>query len=341
MRAVRIHEHGGPAVLRVEEVADPTPGPDDLLVRMHATSVNHRDCFIRAGDPHPAYHVELPAMLGLDVSGEVVGMGNRVEGFTIGERITANSYVPCGRCKYCRRGQLQDCSRFSVIEKTYAELVVVPACNAVKLSAQVSYVDAACFPGTYTAAWQMLMGKAQLTANDVVFVWAGTSGLGSAAIEIAKLAGATVIATAGQERKLQVLRDRGPDLVLDHHKPGIVESVRQFTDGEGASVVLEHIGKATWKRSMELAASGARIVCSGATSGDNVQMDVTDVYVKQLRILGSRLGTMDDIFAAAKYLNAGRFKPLVGATLPLEEAAEAHRLLETGQVIGKIVLTMG
>lgn len=341
MKAVRIHEHGGPEVLRVEEVPEPTPGPGDLLVRMRATTVNHRDVWIRKGHPHPAYHVELPAILGIDISGDVVAVGTEVEAFAVGDRVTANPYIPCGRCGYCLRGRFQDCPHFDVFHGAYAELVVIPARQAVKLSPRVSYVDAACFPNTYITAWQMLMGKAKLTPDDTVFIWAGTSGLGSAAIDIARLAGATVISSAGSEAKLEVLRGLHPDYILDHSKLDVVEQVMKLTDGEGASVVFEHIGHATWQRSMELAAPSARIVSAGATTGDDVHMDITYMFVKQLRIFGSRLGTMVDAFAAARHLNAGRFKPLVGTTIPFEELAEAHRLMEARQVIGKIMVTAG
>lgn len=341
MRAVRMHRHGGPEVLRVEEVAEPTPGPGDLLVWMRATTVNHRDVWIRQGHPHPAYRVELPAILGIDISGEIIAMGSAVQGFSIGERVTANPYIPCGRCRYCACGHFQYCPHFTVFNGAYAELVVIPAVQAVKLAPTVSDVDAACFPNTYITAWQMLMGKARLTPDDVVFVWAGTSGLGSAAIEIAHLAGATVIASAGGDRKMEILRGRSPDLALDHHAADLVDRVMDFTEGRGATVVFEHIGQATWERTLALSASGARIVSAGATSGDDARMNITQMFVKQVQILGSRLGTMEDALAAGKQLNAGRFKPLVGATIPFEDLAEAHRLMEAGEVIGKVVVTAG
>lgn len=339
MRAVRIHEHGEPSVLREEEIGAPAPGPDDLLVRMRATTVNHRDIWIRKGHPHPAYHVDLPAILGIDISGEVIETGESVNGFAAGEHVTANPYIPCGKCRYCIRGHFQTCPYFSVFNGAYAEFVVIPARQAIKLAPEVSFVDAACFPNTYITAWQMLMGKAELTPDDVVYIWAGTSGLGSAAVEIARLVGARVIASAGSERKLEVLRGLEPDHVINHNQPGVVEQVRELTDGTGASVVFEHVGAETWQRSMDLAAPGGRIVSAGATSGDDACMDVTRMFVKQLRILGSRLGTMEDALAAGRQLNAGRFKPLVGATIPFEELAEAHRLMEAGEVIGKVVVT--
>ena len=184
----------------------------------------------------------------------------------------------------------------------------------------------------------MLVGKAEVSAADTVFVWAGTSGLGSAAIEIAKLAGATVITSAGSEEKIDVLRRGTADVVLHHHEPDLVEHVLEATDGHGASIVFEHIGQATWQRSLELCAPGGTIVSAGATSGDDARMNVTYMFAKQLRILGSRLGTMEDTLAAAKHLSAGHFKPLIGSVLPLDEVAAAHRLLEEGLVIGKVIV---
>jgi NADPH:quinone reductase-like Zn-dependent oxidoreductase len=219
--------------------------------------------------------------------------------------------------------------------------VTIPARLALRVSPDVPDEHVACFPNTYITAWQMLIGKARVGVDDTVFVWAGTSGLGSAGIEIARLAGAAVIASAGSEEKRAVLAGRDVDLVVDHYSPGMVEEVLRHTDGEGATIVFEHVGAATWARSLELCAPGGTIVSAGATSGDDARMDVTAMFVKQLRILGSRLGTMEDAIAAGRHLSAGRFEPLVGAVLPVEEVARAHALLEEGAVAGKIVLTFG
>jgi NADPH:quinone reductase-like Zn-dependent oxidoreductase len=338
VRAVRIHRHGGPETLQVDEVPEPRPGPDDLLVRLRATTINHRDIWIRKGHPHPAYHVDLPSILGVDVCGEVIETGVSVEGFAAGDRVTANPYMHCGRCGQCSRGRFQYCPDFSVYNGAYAEYVVVPASIAILVAPTVPDEHVASFPNTYVTAWQMLVGKARVSAADTVYVWAGTSGLGSAAIDIAKLAGATVIATAGSEEKLEVLRRGKADLALDHHSPDLVERVLEFTDREGASIVFEHIGQATWERSLELCALGGTIVSAGATTGDDARMNVTYMFVKQVRILGSRLGTMEDALAAAEHLNAGRFEPLVGLVLPFEGVSEGHRLLEQGKVIGKLVV---
>ena len=340
MRAVRIHAHGGPETLRVDEIPEPEPGQHDLLVRLRATSVNHRDVWIRRGHPHPAYRVDLPAILGIDVCGDVVAVGGEVTGFRVGDRVTANPYMQCGRCRRCTRGDFQHCTGFSVYNGTYAELFLVPAAFAVTIDPSVPDEHVAAFPNTYITAWQMLVGKAQVSAADTVFVWAGTSGLGGAAIDVARVAGARVITSAGSDEKRAVLRERGgADLVLDHNAPDLVQRVIDATHGEGASIVFEHVGQATWERSLELCAAGGTIVSAGATSGDDARMNVTYMFVKQVRIFGSRLGTMTDTVAAARHLDAGRFKPLVGAVLPLEEVAEAHRLMEEGRTIGKVILT--
>jgi len=338
MRAVRIHRHGGPETLQVDEIPRPDPGPHDLLVRLTATSINHRDIWIRKGHPHPAYHVDLPAVLGIDVCGGVVDAGDRVEGFRPGDRVTANPYMHCGVCSQCARGRFEYCSNFKVYNGAYAEYVLVPASIAIRVRPEVPDEHVASFPNAYITAWRMLVGKGAVSPADLVFVWAGTSGLGNAAIQIAKLAGATVIATAGTPEKREVLQRSRADHVLDHHSPELVERVLELTGGEGASIVFEHIGQATWERSLELCALGGTIVSAGATSGDDARMNVTFMFVKQVRILGSRLGTMDDALAAAVHLNAGHFEPLVGVVLPFERVGEGHRMLEEGSVIGKAIV---
>ena len=325
-------------MLRLDDIPPPAPGPGDLLVRLRATSVNHRDIWIRRGHPHPAYHVDLPAILGIDVCGDVVDAGDDVEGFAPGDRVTANPYMECGRCEACRRGRFQYCPRFAVYNGTYAEEFLVPARFAVRVDPSVPDEHVAAFPNTYITAWQMLVGKAELSADDTVFVWAGTSGLGSAAIDIAKLSGARVIASAGSEEKREVLRRGRADHVVDHHAPELVERVLELTADEGASIVFEHIGQATWERSLEICAHGGTIVSAGATSGDDARMNVTAMFVKQVRILGSRLGTMIDTIDAARHLSAGSFAPLIGAVLPLERLGEAHELMDQGRVIGKVIV---
>lgn len=339
MKAALIRKHGDPSVLQLEDIAVPKPGKGELLVKMLSTSVNHRDVWIRKGHPHPAYHVDLPTVLGVDVCGSIEQIGEDVDpAFRLGSRVIANPYIPCGKCDRCRRGEFQYCPNFSVYNGSYAEYAVISANNAVNISENVPVTHAAAFPNSYITAWQMLVGKAAVGPADTVFVWAGTSGLGSAAIEIAKLAGAKVIASAGTDEKLQMLKAYRPDLIVNHHKPGMVEQVTDFTEGKGASIIFEHVGKASWQRTLEMCSFGGTIVTAGATSGDEVTMDITYAFVKQVRILGSRLGTMKDLSDSVRHLNSGYFKPLIGKALPLEEIVHAHELMEAGKIIGKITL---
>jgi NADPH:quinone reductase-like Zn-dependent oxidoreductase len=339
MRAALIRRHGAPGVLQLEDIPAPKPGKGELLIKMLSSTVNHRDVWIRKGHPHPAYHVDLPTVLGVDVCGVIEEMGGDVvQPFKVGDRVIANPYMPCGKCIRCRQGEFQFCPYFTVYNGSYAEYAVVSANNVVAISDNVPITHAAAFPNSYITAWQMLVGKAKVAPSDTVFVWAGTSGLGSAAIEIAKLAGARVITSAGTDTKLDVLKSFQPDLIVNHHESDIVERVMDFTGGQGATIVFEHVGKASWQRSLEMCSHGGTIVTAGATSGDEVAMDITYAFVKQIKVLGSRLGTMKDLSESVRHLNSGYFKPLIGRSLPLEEVVTAHELMEAGKIIGKIVL---
>lgn len=338
MRAIVMQELGGPEVLQLQEIPDPAPNPHELLVRVEATSINRRDLWIRAGHPHPAYRVALPAILGIDLCGTVVAVGEQADRFHRGDRITINPYMTCGRCDFCQRDRSQYCVAFDVYHGTYAELARVPEELAIPVASHIPAEHIACFANSYITAWEMLVGKANVGPGDVVFVWAGTSGLGSAGLEIARLAGARVVASAGGAEKLGALRALGPDLAVDHYNDDVVAAVLDYTDGRGVTIVFEHVARATWTRSLEMCASGGTIVSAGATSGDDVTMDITAMFVKQIRIIGSRLGTMQAALAAAEHLNAGRFHPLIGAVLPLEGVADGHRMLEQGSVPGKLVV---
>ena len=214
-------------------------------------------------------------MLGIDVCGDVVEVGAEVEGFRPGDRVTASPYMQCGRCSWCLRGRFQLCPDFDVYNGTYAELFLVPAAFAVRVDPSVPDEHVAAFPNTYITAWQMLVGKAEVDAADTVFVWAGTSGLGSAAIEIAKLSGATRARERRHRGEARGTATGPADEVLDHHAPDLVRRVLELTEGEGASIVFEHVGQATWERSIELAAHGGTIVSAGATSGDDARMNIT------------------------------------------------------------------
>lgn len=341
MRAALIYGHGGTEVFQVEDnIKQPIPDENELIIRQTRTSVNHRDVWIRKGLSDDTFQVELPAILGVDFSGEVVEVGKKVTQFSVGDRVIVNPQFACGHCYACRGQRPQYCLNVDISNGSYAQYACVSEGQAIHLSGAVSADDAACFANSYITAWEMLINRARLTPEDTVFIWAGTSGLGSAAIDIAKLINAKIITTAGQAHKLEILRKRTDGLVLDHYKDDIVAEVMEATNGVGASVVFEHTGAATWERSINLSQAGARIVNAGLTTGQDLHTDAVALIIKQLTIMGYSLGTMAGARAAVSFLNNGKFKPLIGVKLPLSKINEAHSLLEGGGVSGKILIDL-
>ena len=341
MRAARIYKHGGPDVFRVEEdVPEPDFGPSDLLIRQTHTSANHRDVWIRKGLSDDTFQIALPAILGVDFSGEVVAVGKNVTQFVVGDRVIANPQHPCGRCQACRGQRPQFCMNVDISNGSYAQYAKVAESQAMLIDKSVSPESAACFANTYVTAWEMLINRARLTPEDTVFIWAGTSGVGSAAVDIAKLVNAKIITTAGSAHKLEILRSRTAGRVLDHHNDDVVAEVMEATKGVGASVVIEHTGAATWERSMALASAGGRIVNAGLTTGQTLKTDAVVMIIKQLSIMGYSLGTMAGAQAAVSFLNNGSLSPLIGETVPLSRIGEAHEMLESGGVAGKILINL-
>jgi len=338
VRAARFHRHGGPEVLAVETMPDPVVTPGQVLVRVRACALNRLDLWQRRGLDRIA--IPLPHVSGADVAGEVVAApGDEVPA---GTRVLLQPGLSCGRCAACLDGRDNECRRYDVLgyqsQGGYAELVAVPAANVVPIPDHVTFEAAAAFPLTFLTAWHMLLTRARLRAGDTVLVVAGTSGVGQAAIQIARLHGARVIATAGSERKLARAAALGADAVVDHHQQDVVAEVRRLTDKRGVDVVIEHVGQATWDRSVRALAPGGRLVICGNTTGWDAAIDLRFLFSRQLSLLGSYMGTKGELLQAVRFLADGRLAPLVDAVLPLEAAAEAHRRLEAGDVAGKLLL---
>lgn len=338
MRAARFHRHGGPEVLAVETMPDPVVGPGQVLVRVRACALNRLDLWQRRGLDRIA--IPLPHVSGADVAGEVVAApGDEVPA---GTRVLLQPGLSCGRCAACLDGRDNECRRYDVLgyqsQGGYAELVAVPVANVVPIPDHVTFEAAAAFPLTFLTAWHMLLTRARLRAGDTVLVVAGTSGVGQAAIQIARLHGARVIATAGSARKLARAAALGADAVVDHHQQDVVAEVRRLTDKRGVDVVIEHVGQATWDRSVRALAAGGRLVICGNTTGWDAAIDLRFLFSRQLSLLGSYMGTKGELLQAVRFLADGRLAPLVDAVLPLEAAADAHRRLEAGEVAGKLLL---
>jgi NADPH:quinone reductase-like Zn-dependent oxidoreductase len=341
MRAIVINRHGGPEVLEGTELPDPVAGPDDAVVRVRACALNHLDVWTRVGLPGRA--VPFPHVLGSDIAGELLSLGQPVEGLRPGQRVMLAPGISCGRCRMCLGGEDNHCRQYRLLgyplHGGYAERVRCPAVNVIPIPESVSFEEAAAFPLVFVTVWRMLVTRARVQAGEDVLVWAAGSGVGMAAIQVARHFGARVIATAGSDAKLALARRIGADEVINHRTADVVAEVRRLTGKKGAEIVVEHVGEATWERSILSLAHRGRLVTCGATTGAAGATELRHLFSKQLSLMGSYMGSKAELLDAAALFFAGRLRPTVHEVLPLAEAARAHRMLEASEHFGKIVLS--
>jgi len=339
MKAVIISEHGGPEVLRYTNVPEPSIGASDVLVRVRACALNHLDLWMRGGLPNRP--VQFPHILGSDISGEVAKIGESVKNVRVGEKVLLAPGVSCGACPQCLAGHDNFCKDYTLFGTTipggYAEFVKSPAANAIPIPGNLTFEEAAAIPLVFLTAWHMLFYRAHLQPAEDVLVIAAGSGVGSAAIQIAKAASARVIATAGSEAKLRKAKELGADEVL-LHQGEFAREVKKLTGGRGVDIVFEHVGEATWDQSVYSLAVGGRLVTCGATTGREGNLNIGYLFARQLSILGSFMGHKSELFAVLELFKRGLLKPVIDAVLPLERAADAHRRLENREQFGKVVL---
>ena len=341
MKAVRFHHHGGPEVLCYEDAPDPDLLSGDVLVRVRACALNHLDLWGRRGLPR--VQIPMPHIPGSDVAGEVVA--SAAPDVAIGRRVMLQPGVSCGRCPACLSGKDNECPRYEVLgyrryDGGYAEFVKVPVQNLVSIPDDIDFVRAAAFPLTFLTAWHMLMTRARLKRGEDVLILAAGSGVGQAAIQIAFLHGARVFATAGSEEKLERARGLGAFEVIHHHQQDIAMEISRLTNKRGVDVVIEHVGEATWMKSVRSLARGGRLVTCGATTGPHGALDLGALFSRQLTIQGSYMGTKGELMRAARFFFTGQLKPVIDRTYPLADAAAAHRRMEASGQFGKIVLEM-
>jgi NADPH:quinone reductase-like Zn-dependent oxidoreductase len=338
MKAVRIHQFGGPEVLTYEDVADPQPRKDQILVRVRACALNHLDIWVRKGLPG----VKLPHILGSDIAGEVVELGEYISGFKAGQRVLLSPMHFCGHCSKCLAGLQNQCREFAVLGNSMdggnCELIAVPAASVIPIPDTLDFNQAASVPLVFVTAWHMLVSRAQVRPGQTVLVLGASSGVGIAAIQIAKLFHCRVITTAGDDTKLEKARALGADFGIDHYKQKISEEVRKITNKEGADIVVEHVGAVTWPESVKSLKSGGTLVTCGATTGPDVKIDLRHLFGRQLSLLGSYMGTMGDLHEVLRHVFAGRLKPVVDRVFSLGETRAAHEYLEKSQMFGKIVV---
>ena len=325
MKAVRIHEDGGPEVLKYEDAPDPVAGPGEVLIGLRAASLNHLDVWLRRGLPS----APKPRILGADGAGVVVALGEGVDRFREGDEVVINPGLDEGARIV---GEHMD--------GTHAELISLPADYIYPLPDGLTFEQAAAFPLVFETAYRMLVTRAGLQEGEWVFVWGIGGGVATAAMQISKALGARVIVTSSSDEKLARARELGADATVNHAEADVAAAVREATGGHGADVVVEHVGEATWKTSLQVAAPGGRVAVCGATSGPNPPANLHRIWWKQLTVLGSTMGTQADFQAVYELVASGRAEPIVDRAFPLAEAAAAHEHLEAGRQLGKVVLTI-
>jgi NADPH:quinone reductase-like Zn-dependent oxidoreductase len=344
VKAARFHAHGGPEVLQFEDAPDPQARPGWVVVRVEACALNHLDLWQRRGLER--VRIPMPHISGADVAGTIAEIGADVVGLTVGQRVMLQPGLSCGACPACLAGRDFRCRSYDVLgyqsDGGYAELVAVPAANVIPIPDHIDAVSAAAFPLTFLTAWHMLYAGGGLTSADTVLVVAAGSGVGQAAVQLAKAAHARVIATARGEEKCERARALGAGDVIDTAEaagPDVAKKVKALTGGRGADIVIEHVGAATWDMSVRSLATGGRLVTCGATSGFDATLDLRHLFARQLTFVGSYMGAKSELLQAAEGFFRGWYAPVIDSTFPLAEAAAAHRRLEAGHHFGKIVLT--
>ncbi len=340
MKAVILENFGGTENLRfVEDFPEPEPREDEVLIRVKAVALNHLDIWVRMGAL--AVKPELPHILGSDVSGVVEKAGKLVRNVEEGEEVIVAPGLSCGVCYECQSGRDNHCREYDILglrsRGGYAEYVSVPARNVIRKPKNLSFVESASYPLTFLTVWNALVKKGGLKPHMKVLIWGGSSGVGVAGIQVAKMFGAFVIATAGSEEKAKRCRELGADLVIDHYREDVVGRVREVFRA-GVDLVMDHVGSATFKKSIEVLKRGGRLVFFGTTTGSEAEIDIRYIFVREIALQGVYMGSRADLFKISELFERGLLKPVVDRVFDLREAPEAHRYLEESRHFGKVVL---
>lgn len=343
MRAIVVREHGGVEKLELTDLPIPPAGTGEAVIAVKAVALNHLDIWLRRGVP--GHKFPLPMIPGSEVAGVIETIGENAAGWKRGDEVLVAPGYSCGICTACTSGNDQLCLSFGIFGETRnggcAEFIAVPIRNLLSKPASLSFAEAASLPLDMQTAWHMLVARAQVRPGETVLVHAGGSGIGSAAIQIARLWGATVYATAGTAEKAAKSKDLGAQEAIVYRDADFLAEVRRLTGKRGVDVVFEHVGADTFDRSLRALARGGRLVTCGATSGAEVTINLRLVFFKLLSILGSTMGSLGELHEIMKHVEAGRLRPVIDRVLPLERAAEGHSAMENREVFGKVVLELG
>ena len=340
MRAVVFDRFGGPEVLELREVPPPKIEADEALIQVKACGINHLDLWVRAG--LRGLEPEMPHILGNDVAGEITELGAGVTHLAVGQKTLVNPTLSCGHCAACANGDDNLCRSYDVVGRKrnggYAEFVSVPAANCLPYPENLAWEQAAAVPLVFLTAWHMLVTRARVRPGDDVLVIGAGSGVGSAAVQIARLHGARVIATAGSTAKLERARELGAHETIDHATEDVVARARALTAGKGVDVVFEHVGGRVFEAAVAALARDGRLVTCGATTGSKATLDLNLLFGRHLTLLGSWMGRRSDLNEALRHVASGALKPVVDSVLPLAEARRAHERIEARDHFGKLVL---
>jgi NADPH:quinone reductase-like Zn-dependent oxidoreductase len=340
MKAVVFKEHGGPEVLQYADAPDPKIKANEVLVEVRACALNHLDVWARKG--LPGIEIPMPHILGNDIAGVVREAGELVTWVRPGDEVMLQPGVSCGHCIECLRGLDNLCPEYNILgyrrDGGYAELVAAPGVNVIRKPQNLSWEEAAALPLVTVTAWHMLVTRARVTAGEDVLIHAAGSGVGSIGIQVAKLHGARVIATAGSDEKLEKARQNGADEVVNYTREDWPKEIRRLTGKRGVDVVFEHTGAATWPGSIASLAKNGRVVTCGATSGFDARTDLRQLFYRHLSLLGSFMGSKAELLDAMKFVERGAIRAVIDRVLPLGEARRAHELIEDRAQFGKLVL---
>jgi NADPH:quinone reductase-like Zn-dependent oxidoreductase len=340
MKAVVIDRFGGPEVLEYRDVPDPRAAADEVIVEVRACGINHLDLWVRAG--LPGLEPEMPHIAGSDIVGTIAEVGTDVRGWAPGDAVFVVPTLSCGACAACAGGDDHLCRAHDVLGRRrnggYAEKVAVPARNLLPYPTNLGWTNAAAMPLVFLTAWHMLVGRARVQPDEDVLVIGAGSGVGSAAIQVARLLGARVIATAGSPAKLERARALGAHETIDHSALDLAAEARRLTAKKGVDVVIEHVGGAVFERAVAALARNGRLATCGATIGSPVSLDLNLVFGRHLSILGSWMGRKDELAAALEHIRSGALRPVVDSVFPLAEARRAHERIEAREHFGKVVL---
>jgi NADPH:quinone reductase-like Zn-dependent oxidoreductase len=341
MKAVVFHQHGGPEVFQYTDVEKPSPGPSDVLIEVEATSINHIDIFLRRG--MPGVKVPMPKIVGSDAAGIIREVGRDVAGLQPGQRVTINPGISCGRCEACAAGFGSQCISYSMVGESrdgaYAQFIAVPAHIVLPIPDSISFEEAAGAPLVFLTAWSMMVGKGNIRPGEDVLILGAGAGVGTAAIQIAKMVGCRVFVTASTDEKLHRAKELGADVLINYARDEFDKRIRDLTNKRGVDVVVDYVGADTWVRSLRSARRGGRVLTCGATTGFAPQTDLRQIFFRQVQVLGSTMGSHREFLDVMKCIFRGQLKPVIDKVLPLSEAQLGHELIEQRAVFGKIVLT--